>query len=61
MIPNDRSDVTPGPFTVEFTLEEILEELAWPGPPPGQWLGAPSCGGPIEDADTLLERIENAA
>jgi hypothetical protein len=28
-----------GPLTFEVSQEEILAELCWPGPPPGQWLG----------------------
>ena len=26
-----------GPLTVELTNDEILEDLSWPGRPPGQW------------------------
>jgi hypothetical protein len=26
-----------GPFTIELTQEEILEDLCWPHAPPGQW------------------------
>jgi hypothetical protein len=27
----------PAPFTIELTEEEVLEDLCWPHPPPGQW------------------------
>ncbi|MDQ4098124.1 MAG: hypothetical protein M3144_09685, partial [Actinomycetota bacterium] len=23
---------------IEISMEEILEDLCWPGPPPGRWL-----------------------
>jgi hypothetical protein len=26
-----------GPFKIEISQEEILEDLSWPNPPPGQW------------------------
>ena len=24
-------------MNIEITIEEILEDLCWPGPPPGNW------------------------
>ena len=24
-------------MNIDITLEEILEDLCWPGPPPGRW------------------------
>jgi hypothetical protein len=24
-------------MNIELTIEEILEDLCWPGPPPGNW------------------------
>ena len=24
-------------MNIEITMEEILEDLCWPGPPPGRW------------------------
>jgi hypothetical protein len=26
-----------GPLKIEISQEEILEDLSWPNPPPGQW------------------------
>jgi hypothetical protein len=44
-----------------FTLsqDEILADLAWPGPPPGRWLVDREPR--TEHIDTLLEDIELAA
>ena len=38
MTAKQRRRLTAGPFTVELTTEEILEDLSWPGRPPGRWL-----------------------
>jgi lysophospholipase L1-like esterase len=32
----------PAPITIELTVEEILEDLFWPHPPPGKWSVEPS-------------------
>jgi hypothetical protein len=44
-------------FKIEISQEEILEDLGWPNPPPGQW-----CIEPPHEADTghieALEAIE---
>jgi hypothetical protein len=29
-----------GQLTIEITQEELVEDLCWPGRPPGQWLEA---------------------
>jgi hypothetical protein len=48
------------PFTIELSEEEVLEDLCWPHPPPGQW-----DVGPVREPDTahiddLLEASERA-
>jgi hypothetical protein len=67
MRPNDHLRPTQGPFSLDLTLEEVLEDLCWPGPPPGRWEGVPvRLRGPA-DVDVVLERraaldeIERAA
>lgn len=37
-----------GPLAIEFTQEEMLADLCWPGPPPGQWLDMAEEAGPVE-------------
>jgi hypothetical protein len=45
------------PLEIEISQEEILEDLCWPNPPPGQWRVEPP-----HEADTgrieALEAIE---
>ena len=36
MSPEKRRRIT-GPFKIDVTQEEILEDLLWPERPPGQW------------------------
>jgi lysophospholipase L1-like esterase len=33
------------PITIQLSQEEILEDLSWPHPPPGQWRLEPDSGG----------------
>jgi hypothetical protein len=45
-----------GPFTIELTEEEILEDLCWPHPPPGQWrLEPPAERGSVSHTPTHRE------
>ena len=32
-VPSDAAE----PLKIEISQEEILEDLSWPNPPPGQW------------------------
>ena len=37
------------PFTIDITMEEIVEDLNWPGRPPGRWFeNAPAAPVPFE-------------
>ena len=60
MTPQDRR-LTPDPPSIEITQDEILADLAWPGPPPSLWLVPPACLGHSEHIDTQLERMDEAA
>ena len=48
------------PFTIEFTEEEILEDLCWPHRPPGQWGLEPPREPDTAQIDELLELSERA-
>jgi hypothetical protein len=37
----------PGPYTIELTQDEILEDLFWPHPSPGEWHLEPESPGPV--------------
>ena len=58
MTPKQRRRLMGGQFRIELTQEEVLEDLSWPGPPPGRWLEKPA---EVRHIDTLLQRIEKAA
>jgi hypothetical protein len=52
-----RASDAAAPFKIEISQEEILEDLCWPNPPPGEWRIDPP-----HEADTghieALEAIE---
>ena len=52
MTPEHHRRLITGPLTIEITDEDILEALAYPGRPPGQWL---------TDLDTPSEELRDAA
>jgi lysophospholipase L1-like esterase len=62
MTPGDPSRLdTHHPLTVELTDEEILEDLSWPGPPPGRWPVPTAPVAEIRRHDTPPERLDEAA
>lgn len=63
MNPDDYRRPTTGPFGIDLTMEEVLEDLCWPAPPPGRWQGPPAAidRTATEDVDYVLGRLERAA
>ncbi len=53
-----RRRLVTGPLAIELTQEEILADLCYPGPQPGQWLGVPVHA---EQVETSLEQVEQKA
>jgi hypothetical protein len=50
-VPSDAAE----PLKIEISQEEILEDLSWPNPPPGQWRIEPP-----HEADTgHIEALES--
>ena len=48
-----------GELRFEVTHDDVLESLAYPGPPPGSWR-VPVRGRHTEHIDALLEALERA-
>jgi hypothetical protein len=57
MTPEQRRRLAAGPFRIELTNEEILEDLSYPGRPPGRWLDE----APTAHIDATLVEIEREA
>jgi hypothetical protein len=49
---------TPEDLRIDLTMEEVLEDLCWPGLPPGRW-DVP--GRETAHVDALLREVERAA
>ena len=48
----------PDELAIDLTMEEVLEDLCWPGRPPGRW----EVPGPdVAHIDALLREVEQAA
>jgi hypothetical protein len=47
-----------GPFKIEISQEDILEDLCWPNRPPGQWRVEPPQEPGTGHIDEPLEAIE---